>query len=122
MNFMLNEKKFDILASLRGWRSKYSDVALATGMTRSYVRRVFLGEERMTDLFMLRYIRVAGANIEKPAEWGSLFRIELNDDPMMSLNHFKQRAQVPYEPLSLSYDFRKKDDPRVEEKPLFPVK
>lgn len=115
MRFMLNEEKFETLSKLRGWRSRYSDLALALGMTRSYVRRVLVGEEKMTELFMLRYIRVAGANPENPKEWGALFIPVLNDDDHeMAFNFPKLKDQIPYKALSVSAEFRRQDNPDVE--------
>lgn len=115
LKFSLDVEKFETLAKLRGWTSKYSNLAEATGLTRSYVRRVILGQERMSDHFMIQYIIVSGANPDNPKEWGSLFKIiPINERNEMSFNYPKLRGHIPYKRLSLAAEMRRQDNPEVE--------
>lgn len=115
LRMIVDMEKFEILAKLRGWRSKYSDLAIATGMSRSYVRRVLIGQEELTMLFFLRFVKVAGVSKDRPSEWGSLFKIvDAATKHEMSLNYPKLRGHIPYKKMSLSAEFRKQDNPHVE--------
>lgn len=121
MRFILNEEKFDALCALRGWKFPPTDLAKATGYTRSFARRVLLGEEKLNENFMLRYIEAAGVNPNKPHEWGSLFIPVLSEDEPHNhpkWNFPKLEGKLPYSPLSNSFEFRKRDNPDLEELPI----
>lgn len=120
MRFVINRDKLKDLAQLRGWRSLYTALAESTDFSVSYCRRVVLGREKLTDLFMLRYIKASGFNPKRPAEWASLFEVDLDgtlppyEHPTWNLHKLHAHG-IPYRKYSASYPFRKQDDPNVEE-------
>ena len=117
MPFLLNKEKFDALCKLREWKHPISDLARATGYTRSYVHKVINGDETLTEKFMLKYILISGVNPLRHAEWASLFFIILNpeDHDVKTLNYEKLKGHVPYNFNSDTYHLRKDDDPDLEE-------
>lgn len=119
MRFIINRSKLKELAKFRGWRALYTPLAEVTGFSVSYCRRVVLGKEKLTDLFMLQYIKAAGVNPDKSSEWAPLFDVDLKGDlpekHSMAWNTYKLNGQgVPYKVFSLSHEFRKIDNPNVE--------
>lgn len=121
MRFVLNPDKLETLYKLRGWKS-HADLARALKLTRSYVRRVLIGQERMSDYFMLGYIKISGADPDSPKEWGSLFIPDLRQNEAQEVfNYMKLRGQVPYKALSLSAEFRKQDNPALEQEEVSAV-
>lgn len=123
MRFKINRKKLIELARFRGWRAIYTPLAREMGFTVSYCRRVVLEQEKLTDYFMLKYIKVAGCNSKVPTEWASLFDVCLEGDIPLdqspAWNTTKLNGQgKPYRLYSPSYAFRKKfleENPHIEE-------
>ena len=113
MRFLLNQEKFYTLCELRGWRYPFTDLAKATSYSRSYARRVLLENEKVSEPFMLKYIKAAGVDPTKPSEWASLFIVDLTNDHLpehQKWNYEKIEGRVPYAHFSSSYTLRKKDD------------
>ena len=120
MKFQLNREKLKELAKFRGWRSIYTALANDMDFSVSYCRRVVLGKERLTEYFMLRYIKLAGCNPRRHVEWASLFDVDLEGDipPPHSpaMNGLKLNGLgMKYTWSSPSHEFRKGDNPQVEE-------
>lgn len=117
MPFYLNPEKLDQLCALRGWKHKTTDLARATRHSVSYVSKILNREERCTDLFMLRYIRVAGVDPTRTTEWAGLFFLLLEEGDIddAKLNYEKIRGRVPYKQYSPSYSLRKIDNPKLEQ-------
>lgn len=118
--FRLNLEKFASLASLRGWKYLATELAKATGFSRTYVGGILEGKEPLTATFMVQYILIAGVNFSNAVEWGSLFIV---DEPVVVIpkahqkwNIDKFHKRVPYQKRSLSASFRRQDGP-VEEEP-----
>ena len=123
MRFLLNRDRLKELARLRGWRSIYTRLSEEMGLSVSYCRRVVLGREKLTDFFMLKYIKVAGCNPNKPAEWSRLFDVCLDGvipkDHSPAFNGFKYDALgMKYRHASSHYSLRRMDNPDVEEESL----
>lgn len=123
MRFILNREKLKELAAFRGWKAVYTPLAEATGFSVSYCRRVVLGREKLTDYFMLRYIKASGCNPKRPTEWATLFDVDLEGDLPEPHNpawngHKLEGQGIPYKLFSASYAFRKLDNPNVEEEEL----
>ena len=121
MKFRLNQEKLRSLCALRGWRFPYTDLAKAASHSRSYVRRIVLGEEKLTEGFMLKYINIAGADPNSPKEWGSLFELDLSNDVDISnrkWNFPKLSGQVPYVALSSSFEHQRREQPDLEQEPF----
>ena len=119
MRFLINRDKLKELAAFRGWSAIYTRLAEATGFSVSYCRRVVLGREKLTEFFMLQYIKAAGCSPKRPSEWGALFDVVLNGslppDHSPSWNLYKMKGLgVPYKLFSPAYEFRKRDNPNVE--------
>ena len=81
MRFVINRKKLKELAAFRGWRAIYTPLAQATGFSTSYCRRVILGQEKLTEGFMLKYIQATGVNPNSASEWSCLFDLDLKPIP-----------------------------------------
>ena len=85
----------------------------------AYCGRVVLGHEKLTDYFMLQYIKASGCNPKKPTEWAQLFDVDLNGtipvDHNPTWNGIKMNALgKPYKVFSPSYEFRRRDNPDIE--------
>lgn len=121
VRFTLNKRKFYELARFKGWECPCRDLAAALGYSKCYISRILATEEtgeRLTDLFMCRYISYCGCIHEN---WQSLFDvIECPDTPQNSpkYNLEKLNARMPYSFASSSYHLRRKDRPDYEEEPL----
>lgn len=123
MRFIINRSKLKELAKFRGWHALYTPLAEATGFSVSYCRRVVLGKEKLTDLFMLQYIKAAGMNPGRSSEWAALFDVDIGGGlptkHSMAWNTHKLNAQgIPYRVFSESHEFRKKDNPLIEVEPF----
>lgn len=119
LRFRINKERFQALCDLRGWRFPASDLARATGFTRSYCRQILEGTEEVTQQFMGRYLKVVYGN-EIPENWSVQFVVDEDhragrrDFRHQRWNNPKYDKQVPYDNGSLQADFRRQDG-EVEE-------
>lgn len=111
MRFILNDTKFKILCRLRGWKHPPSDLARATGYSRSYCLKVLKGKEKVTDLFMLKIIKVAGCDTNNVLDWASFFIPVCCRCKNLSCKYNMEKfyGRMPYEWGSSCYQLRKND-------------
>ena len=120
MRFVLNRDRLKELAQLRGWKAIYTRLAEEMGFSTSYCRRVVLGREKLTEYFMLQYIKIAGCNPKKQAEWARLFDVMLDGELPLphspAMNGLKLDALgMKYRYGSGSYNLRKNDNKDIEQ-------
>lgn len=119
MKFVINRSKLKELARFRGWKALYTPLAAATGFSVSYCRRVVLGKEKLTEYFMLQYIRAAGVNPARQSEWAPLFDVDLsgkmptNHSPKLNLLKLNGHG-IKYRYSSRMGQLRVVDDPDCE--------
>lgn len=89
MKFLINIQRFNDLAKQMGWRTSATALADAMGISASYCRRVMIGQERLTEIFMLKYIECSGVDPKNPYEWACLFDIDFTGNcPNRTLKDF----------------------------------
>jgi hypothetical protein len=121
IRFLLNIEKFKLLCEMREWKYPASDLARATGYSRAYCLKIIKHQEKLSDIMMLKLIRISGADPRNPKSWGSLFIPCCNADLSISspqMNMEKYHARAPYNYASGSYELRKRDNPDHQERPL----
>lgn len=112
LKFKINPEPWNNLCKLRGWKHPIKEASRKMGLSMTHTSQIVGGKVHVSHDVMADYIRLAGNDINKPAEWSNLFILEevfVREKAPSKDNYRKYNGEKPYAKYSVIGKIRVED-------------